>query len=73
MLTPEEQAALERMQADLKKATAKPATKGPVRPERFSDFAPGLADDGELNELDPATGLPKAKPAPTTSTPAKKP
>jgi hypothetical protein len=73
MLTKEEQAALERMQADLKKATAKPPTKGPVRPERFSDFAPGLADDGELNEIDPATGQPKPKAPPATSTPAKKP
>ncbi|MDX2008938.1 MAG: hypothetical protein SFW67_02040 [Myxococcaceae bacterium] len=71
MLTPEEQAALERMQADLKKApAAKPPAKGSVRPERFSDSAPGLSDDGELNEIDPATGQPKQVPAPP---PAKKP
>ncbi|MCU0697729.1 MAG: hypothetical protein MUC96_14480 [Myxococcaceae bacterium] len=71
MLTPEEQAALERMQADLKKAAAaKPPAKGSVRPERFSDFAPGLSDDGELNEIDPATGKPKVAPS---TPPAKKP
>ncbi len=65
MLTPEEQAALERMQADLKKAP--PSTKKPARPERFTDFAPGMSDDGELNEIDPRTGLPKQAP----KTPAK--
>ena len=65
MLTPEEQAALERMQADLKKAPApKAPAKGSVRPERFSDFAPGLDDDGELNEIEPGTGLPKLAPTP---------
>ena len=57
MLTSEEQATLERMQAELKKAPA--PTKKPTRPDRFSDFAPGLGDDGELNEIDPQTGLPK--------------
>ncbi|MCA2979183.1 MAG: hypothetical protein INH41_10665 [Myxococcaceae bacterium] len=62
MLTPEEQAALEKMKADVKKApTAPRAPPGTVRPERFSDFAPGMGDDGTLNEVDPATGAVKPR------------
>jgi hypothetical protein len=60
-LTAEEEAAVKKMEEDFQKAAAplKPGAK--VRPERFSDFAPGMSDDGELFPVPDVAPAPRKK------------
>ncbi|MBL9038796.1 MAG: hypothetical protein JNG84_09800 [Archangium sp.] len=59
-LTADELAAIERLKASLH-APAKPAEG--VRPERFSDFAIGMSDDGELLTVPSPEAPPDAEPS----------
>lgn len=60
-LTPEEEADLKAMEGDFQKP-AQPLPPGAkVRPERFSDFAPGMSDEGELFPVPEKAPAPKKR------------
>lgn len=53
-LTPEEEAELRELEADDDAKVPVDPKPGTTRPERFSDFAPGILEDGTKVVVEPA-------------------
>jgi len=61
VLSPEAEADLKAMEADYQKPATPLGPGEKVRPERFSDFAPGMSDEGELFEVPAPAPVPAPK------------